>query len=77
MKLTQQQTRILELLAAGESKKMIASELKCSRDNIEHIIRRVRKKVNCSNVTHLVAFCLTHGYITMSAKKGTDGMEGE
>lgn len=69
MKLSERQTYILLELARGQSKKMIAKDLGTSRTNVENIITRIRKRVNCSNVTHLVAFCISNGYISLDGGK--------
>ena len=65
MKLSNRQKLILLALANGKAKKEIAAELGTTRSNVENIIVRIRKKVNCSNVTHLIAFCIANGYISV------------
>ncbi len=72
--ITQQELRILRLLAEGNERKQIARTMLLSPNTIGTYITRLRDKTGCRNQAHLVAWAYDHNFVERKNRcKSTPG----
>jgi DNA-binding NarL/FixJ family response regulator len=64
--LTDQETKILELIAQGFSNKEIAEQLRTNEKRIKNVIAALLAKLNAKNRAHAVSIGITHGLVDAS-----------
>ena len=63
LELTERQTEVLQMVAAGLANKQIAQMLLVSPETIKSCVDEIRFKLDASNRTHAVAIGLRYGLI--------------
>ena len=63
--LTSRETEVVRLIAAGLSAKQVAIELEIAPRTVEHHIDHARLKTNTRNRTHMVAYAIREGLISI------------
>jgi DNA-binding CsgD family transcriptional regulator len=62
--LTPTQTRIVYLLAAGNSIAQVAEALGLVRGTVNYHIDRIKQELNAKTLPHVIARCYDHGILT-------------
>lgn len=63
--LTQRETEVLTLIAAGSSNKMVASKLSVTEDTVKGHVRSILSKLNANDRTHAVTIALRRGFLEL------------
>ncbi len=63
--LTPRETEVLELVAAGNSNKIIAGRLEIAEDTVKTHIRSILEKLGANDRTHAVTIALRRGFLDM------------
>lgn len=68
--LTPQETRIIELIAAGQANKIIASELSISVRSVERFVTAILQKLNAANRTEAAIKYLAAKHVRAYQERG-------
>lgn len=68
-KLTKKEIEILTLLCSGKERENIADELNIATGTLKNHISSILSKTNFDNISKLLVFCVSNGYIVPNLKK--------